>query len=122
MAATHREQGQRITLAIGRFDVLDASVVSMLEAATNHADAVIACVLGDAGAPPGAHVFGSDSRARMLGTLPWVDYVVLVAHRNFERFVQKLRPDRTITADASSARQIAERTNDNDAKARSDQP
>lgn len=121
-AATHREQGHRIALVAGRFDPLDASVVSMLKAATNHAEVIIACVLGDAGAPLDNHIFGADSRARMLSTLPWVDYVVFLPHRDWGRFAEKLRPDRTFATDAAAAKQFAELTNDNDTKARSHQP
>lgn len=74
------------------------------------------------GVPLDDHILGADSRARMLSTLPWVDYVVFLPHRDWGRFAEKLRPDRTFATDAAAAKQFAELTNDNDTKARSHQP
>jgi len=92
-----REQGKKIVLANGCFDILHVGHVRYLAGARAEGDALVVGVNADAGVSglkgPGRPVLNERARARLVAALREVDYVVIFAEPNVDALLAELRPD-----------------------------
>ena len=92
-----REQGKKIVLANGCFDILHVGHVRYLAGARAEGDALVVGVNADAGVSglkgPGRPVLNERARARSVAALREVDYVVIFAEPNVDALLAELRPD-----------------------------
>ncbi len=83
-----REQGKKIVLANGCFDILHVGHVRYLAGARAEGDALVVGVNADAGVSglkgPGRPVLNERARARLVAALREVDYVVIFAEPNVD--------------------------------------
>ncbi|HEY0549588.1 MAG TPA: adenylyltransferase/cytidyltransferase family protein [Verrucomicrobiae bacterium] len=92
-----RESGRRLGVTNGCFDLLHAGHVTYLEAARNHADALLVGVNSDAAVRelkgPGRPVNLEADRALVVAALESVDGVFIFRERDAVLFLQMVRPD-----------------------------
>ena len=92
-----REQGKKIVLANGCFDILHVGHVRYLAGARAEGDALVVGVNADAGVSglkgPGRPVLNERARARLVAALREVDYVVIFAEPHVDALLAELRPD-----------------------------
>jgi rfaE bifunctional protein nucleotidyltransferase chain/domain len=92
-----REQGKKIVLANGCFDILHVGHVRYLTGARAEGDALVVGVNGDAGVSglkgPGRPVLNERARALLVAALREVDYVVIFPELNVDALLAELRPD-----------------------------
>jgi len=92
-----REQGKRIVLANGCFDILHVGHVRYLTGARAEGDALVVGVNADLGVQelkgPGRPVLNEHARALLVAALREVDYVVIFPEPNVEALLAELRPD-----------------------------
>ena len=92
-----REQGKKIVLANGCFDILHVGHVRYLAGARAEGDALVVGVNADAGVSglkgPGRPVLNERSRALLVAALREVDYVVIFPEPNVDALLAELRPD-----------------------------
>jgi rfaE bifunctional protein nucleotidyltransferase chain/domain len=97
LAARLREQGRRVVLANGCFDVLHVGHVRYLTEARALGDALFVGVNADAAVArlkgPGRPLMPAAERVEVLAALRVVDHVVLFEEDTAERLVSLLRPD-----------------------------
>jgi rfaE bifunctional protein nucleotidyltransferase chain/domain len=91
-----REQGKRIVLANGCFDILHVGHVRYLQGARAEGDALVVGVNADPSVcglkGPGRPVLGEKARALLVAALGVVDYVVIFDEPNVEALLGELRP------------------------------
>lgn len=92
-----RENGKRIVLANGCFDILHVGHVRYLEGARAEGDALVVGVNADASVcqlkGPGRPILDERARALSVAALRAVDYVVIFFEPNVESLLEELRPD-----------------------------
>src|SRR5215469_6974121 len=92
-----RQEGKRIVLANGCFDILHVGHVRYLAGARAEGDALIVCVNADSGVQglkgPGRPVLNERARALLVAALREVDYVVIFPEPNVEVLLSELRPE-----------------------------
>jgi len=92
-----REQGKKIVLANGCFDILQVGHVRYLRGARAEGDALVVGVNADAGVSglkgPGRPVLNERARALLVAALREVDYVVIFPEPNVDALLAELRPD-----------------------------
>ena len=92
-----REQGKKIVLANGCFDILHVGHVRYLRGARAEGDALVVGVNADAGVSglkgPGRPVLNERARALLVAALREVDYVVIFPEPNVDALLAELRPD-----------------------------
>ncbi len=92
-----REQGKKIVLANGCFDILHVGHVRYLRGARAEGDALVVGVNADAGVSglkgPGRPVLNERARALLVAALREVDYVVIFPEPNVDALLADLRPD-----------------------------
>ena len=92
-----REQGKKIVLANGCFDILHVGHVRYLRGARAVGDALVVGVNADAGVSglkgPGRPVLNERARALLVAALREVDYVVIFPEPNVDALLADLRPD-----------------------------
>ncbi len=92
-----REQGKRIVLANGCFDTLHVGHIRYLSAAKREGDVLIVAVNADSSVRAlkgaGRPVLDEQSRARLVGALRDVDFVLLFSEPDVETLLEDLRPD-----------------------------
>ncbi len=92
-----REQGKKIVLANGCFDILHVGHVRYLAGARAEGDALVVGVNADAGVSglkgPGRPVLNERARALLVAALREVDYVVIFPEPNVDALLADLRPD-----------------------------
>jgi len=92
-----REQGKKIVLANGCFDILHVGHVRYLAGAKAEGDALVVGVNADSGVKElkGTErpVLGERARALLVAALREVDYVVIFREPNVESLLADLRPD-----------------------------
>jgi len=92
-----REQGKKIVLANGCFDILHVGHVRYLRGARAVGDALVVGVNADAGVSglkgPGRPVLNERARALLVAALREVDYVVIFPEPNVDALLAELRPD-----------------------------
>lgn len=92
-----REQGKKIVLANGCFDILHVGHVRYLAGARAEGDALVVGVNADAGVSglkgPGRPVLNERARALLVAALREVDYVVIFPEPNVDALLAELRPD-----------------------------
>jgi D-glycero-beta-D-manno-heptose 1-phosphate adenylyltransferase len=93
----HKKRGQSVILTNGCFDILHAGHVRYLEAARQQGDILIVAVNSDAGVQslkgPGRPILDENARARLVGSLRAVDYVVLFSEPTVASLLRDLLPD-----------------------------
>ena len=92
-----REQGKKIVLANGCFDILHVGHVRYLRGARAEGDALVVGVNADAGVSglkgPGRPILNERARALLVAALREVDYVVIFPEPNVDALLAELRPD-----------------------------
>ncbi len=92
-----RQQGARIALANGCFDLLHVGHVRYLAAAAAEADVLIVAINDDATVAtlkgPPRPLLPAEARAEMVAALRCVDMVTVFADPTADRLIRKLRPD-----------------------------
>src|SRR5712691_12750191 len=92
-----REQGKKIVLANGCFDILHVGHVRYLAGARAEGDALVVGVNADSGVQglkgPGRPVLDERARALLVAALCVVDYVIIFPESNVERLLTELHPD-----------------------------
>jgi len=92
-----RQQGKKIVLANGCFDILHVGHVRYLAGARAEGDALVVGVNADAGVSglkgPGRPVLNERARALLVAALREVDYVVIFPEPNVDALLADLRPD-----------------------------
>jgi len=92
-----RQQGKKIVLANGCFDILHVGHVRYLRGARAEGDALVVGVNADAGVSglkgPGRPVLNERARALLVAALREVDYVVIFPEPNVDALLAELRPD-----------------------------
>jgi rfaE bifunctional protein nucleotidyltransferase chain/domain len=95
--AADRDQGLRIALANGCFDLLHVGHVRYLEAARREADRLLVAINDDQSVRHlkghGRPILPASARAELVAALRAVDYVVLFPELTVERLLRELRPD-----------------------------
>jgi D-glycero-beta-D-manno-heptose 1-phosphate adenylyltransferase len=93
----HRENGQRIVLANGCFDVLHAGHVRYLEAARREGDLLVVGINSDSSTRElkgaGRPVLPESDRAELVAALGAVDYVLVFEDPDVRALLRELRPD-----------------------------
>jgi len=96
-AASQRQQGRRIVLANGCFDLLHVGHVRYLAAARALGDALVVGINSDASVRrlkgAGRPLMSAAERAELLASLSAVDAVVIFEEDTVERLVGLIRPD-----------------------------
>jgi D-glycero-beta-D-manno-heptose 1-phosphate adenylyltransferase len=93
----HRENGRRIVLANGCFDVLHAGHVRYLQAARREGDLLVVAVNSDTSMRrlkgTGRPILTASDRAELVAALAAVDYVVVFEEPDVRSLLRDLRPD-----------------------------
>ncbi|MBV9579896.1 MAG: adenylyltransferase/cytidyltransferase family protein [Chloroflexi bacterium] len=90
---TARQQGQRIVLTNGYFDLLHVGHLRYLRAARALGDVLVVGVNADAAvSKPGRPLVPDAERAELVAALEPVDYVVLFAEPTADALLRALRP------------------------------
>ncbi len=92
-----RENGERLVLANGCFDMLHVGHIRYLEEASSHGDILVVALNDDESTErlkgAGRPVFPEDERAEMLLALRPVDFVLLFSGETVDEIIRELRPD-----------------------------
>lgn len=92
-----RDEGRRLAVTNGCFDLLHAGHVTYLEAARNRADALLVGVNSDDTVRdlkgPGRPVNSENDRALVLAALESVDGVFIFREKDAVKFLEMVRPD-----------------------------
>jgi rfaE bifunctional protein nucleotidyltransferase chain/domain len=93
----HKSHGERIVFANGCFDTLHVGHIRYLEGARKEGDVLVVGVNDDASVcalkGPGRPILDENARARLVGAVRAVDYVVLFGEASVEPLLEYLRPD-----------------------------
>lgn len=94
---TLREQGRKLVVTNGCFDLLHAGHVTYLENARNHGDVLLVGLNSDASVRelkgPSRPVNNQDDRALVVAALESVDRVCIFQDREATRFLAESQPD-----------------------------
>jgi len=97
LASAWRDQGKRIVLANGCFDLLHVGHVRYLQAARSLGDALLVALNSDASVlrlkGPGRPLMPASERAEMVGALAGVDAVLVFDEDTAGALIARLRPD-----------------------------
>ena len=92
-----RQQGRRIVLANGCFDVLHVGHVRYLAGAKREGDMLVVAINSDASVRnikgPGRPILNDRARAQLVAALGVVDYVTIFDEPDVTALLQALRPD-----------------------------
>lgn len=92
-----RQNGSTVVFTNGFFDLLHYGHVRLLEEARGMGNALVVAINSDESTRrlkgPPRPVLSAEERARILGALPFVDYVVIFDDDTPERLLEQLRPD-----------------------------
>jgi D-glycero-beta-D-manno-heptose 1-phosphate adenylyltransferase len=95
--AEHKKCGERVVLANGCFDVLHVGHARYLEGARREGDLLVVAVNSDRSVRAlkgeGRPILPADARARLVGGLAAVTYVVIFDEPDVNRLLSILRPD-----------------------------
>ena len=93
----HRNDGQKIVLANGCFDILHAGHVRYLEGARREGDVLVVGVNSDSSMRglkgAGRPVLTAADRAELVAALQAVDYVLIFEEPDVRSLLRELRPD-----------------------------
>lgn len=91
-----REQGKRIVLANGHFDLIHVGHVRYLRGAREAGDFLVVAVNGDRGAErlkgPGRPILPASERAELVSSLEGVDVVLVFEGDDVTEILERLRP------------------------------
>lgn len=92
-----RKGGQKVVFTNGCFDILHAGHVTYLEKARSFGDCLVLGLNSDssvkANKGPSRPINTENDRARVVGALKAVDYVVLFGEQTAEALIAKVKPD-----------------------------
>ena len=92
-----RKGGQKVVFTNGCFDILHAGHVTYLEKARSFGDCLVLGLNSDssvkANKGPSRPINTENDRARVVGALKAVDYVVLFGEQTAEVLIAKVKPD-----------------------------
>ncbi len=92
-----RKGGQKVVFTNGCFDILHAGHVTYLEKARSFGDCLVLGLNSDssvkANKGPSRPINSENDRARVVGALKAVDYVVLFGEQTAEALIAKVKPD-----------------------------
>jgi len=95
--AEHKKRGERVVLANGCFDVLHVGHARYLEGARLEGDVLVVAVNSDRSVRAlkgeGRPILPAEARARLVGGLAAVSYVVIFDEPDVNRLLSTLRPD-----------------------------
>ena len=95
--AEHKKRDERVVLANGCFDVLHVGHARYLEGARREGDVLVVAVNSDRSVRAlkgeGRPILPADARARLVGGLAAVSYVVVFDEPDVTRLLSTLRPD-----------------------------
>jgi len=105
-----RKQGRTMVFTNGCFDLIHAGHITSLEQAKSHGDVLIVGLNSDESVRrlkgAGRPVIGEENRARLLGALAMVDYVVLFDEDTPEQLIRLLLPDVLVKGQDWSGREV----------------
>ncbi len=116
--AVHSQQGARVVLANGCFDILHVGHIRYLQGARREGDVLVVGINADAGVRalkgPGRPILAERARAELVAAVAAVDYVVIFQETNVKRLLEALRPHvhakgTDYTAETVPEREIAAR-------------
>jgi rfaE bifunctional protein nucleotidyltransferase chain/domain len=97
LASAWRDQGKRVVLANGCFDLLHVGHVRYLQAARSLGDALLVALNSDASVRrlkgPGRPLMPASERAEMVGALAGVDAVLVFDEDKADALIARLRPE-----------------------------
>jgi rfaE bifunctional protein nucleotidyltransferase chain/domain len=97
LASAWRDQGKRVVLANGCFDLLHVGHVRYLQAARSLGDALLVALNSDASVRrlkgPGRPLMPASERAEMVGAFAGVDAVLVFDEDKADALIARLRPD-----------------------------
>jgi rfaE bifunctional protein nucleotidyltransferase chain/domain len=97
LASAWREQGKRVVLANGCFDLLHVGHVRYLQAARSLGDALLVALNSDDSVRrlkgPGRPLMPANERAEMVGALAAVDAVLVFDEDRADALIARLRPE-----------------------------
>ena len=92
-----RKGGKKVVFTNGCFDILHAGHVTYLEKARSFGDCLVLGLNSDssvkANKGPSRPINSENDRARVVGALKAVDYVVLFGEQTAEALIAKVKPD-----------------------------
>jgi rfaE bifunctional protein nucleotidyltransferase chain/domain len=111
--AQARDNGERVALANGVFDLLHVGHVRYLEAARSMADRLIVAVNSDrstvANRGPGRPIVPAAERAELLASLRAVDWVVIFDEPTVAAVIAALKPDLQVKGTDYTPESVPER-------------
>lgn len=97
LAGQLKNQGQTVVFTNGCFDLIHAGHIASLEQAKSHGDVLIVGLNSDESVKrlkgPKRPIIGEENRAKLLGALSMVDYVVIFDEDTPEQLIRLLLPD-----------------------------
>jgi rfaE bifunctional protein nucleotidyltransferase chain/domain len=106
-----RQQGMRIALTNGCFDILHAGHIQLLRAAAEQADKLVVAINSDASVRRlkgnERPLIDQDSRALLIASLSMTDAVILFEEDTPEQLIRELHPDVLIKGGDYTEDQIA---------------
>ncbi len=90
-----RDQGRRVVMCHGTFDLIHTGHIRHLQRAKREGEVLLVTLTGDAyvNKGPGRPVFGQDLRAETLAALACVDFVAINEEQTAINAIARLRPD-----------------------------
>lgn len=92
-----REEGRKVALANGGFDLLHLGHARYLQAARKSCDLLLVALNSDSSIRklkgPGRPLIGEEGRVLMLAALECVDYLTVFQESNVEKILLALKPD-----------------------------
>lgn len=113
-----KQNGKRVVLANGCFDILHVGHARYLQGAKREGDILVVAINSDSSVcalkGPGRPILDEQARAELVAALAAVDYVVIFSEPNVESLLEDLRPDvhakgTDYTADTVPEREVAAR-------------
>ena len=95
LALRHKQQGEKIVLCHGTFDLMHTGHIRYLQAAKKNGEKLFVTLTADehVNKGPGRPVFNADLRAENLAALECVDYVAINNKQTAVNVIRLLRPD-----------------------------
>jgi rfaE bifunctional protein nucleotidyltransferase chain/domain len=95
LALRHKQQGEKIVLCHGTFDLMHTGHIRYLQAAKKNGEKLFVTLTADehVNKGPGRPVFNADLRAENLAALECVDYVAINNKETAVNVIRLLRPD-----------------------------
>lgn len=94
---TKRQEGKRIVLANGGFDLIHVGHIRYLKDAKKKGDILIVALNSDSSVRklkgPGRPILAEDERIEIISSFYFVDYVIIFNEETVNTIIQRLKPD-----------------------------